>query len=124
MAWEPEYHDVDLAPFGYPGVVVTGVVNIPAPLVRETVGMLHRVAELGALDAVGAVLERYYKLLAMWFREVQNGEEVFAADTPAAVQAFEENEDWAVLGIALRELIGERERRRAAAARKFRETDG
>lgn len=124
MNWEPEYYEVNLAQFGLSDVVVVGVVNMPAPLVRETVGMLGRVSDLADTDAVAALLPRYYRLLGMWLKEVRNGERVFPLGTAEAVQSFEENEDWAVLGLALQQLMAERERRRADAARRFRETNG
>lgn len=119
MTWEPEYHEID-----YSGVVVVGVVNMPAPLVRETVGMLQRVADTENAAELATLLPRYYRLLGLWMREVRDGETVHPLGTAESIQAFEESQDWVILGMALRELIAERERRRAEAARQFREADG
>jgi len=113
--WQPEYHDLDMAERGFPGVVVTGVVNLPAPIVRETLGAMRDVARCANAAGLDAVLPGYYRLLAMWFASVKDGETEYPLGTPEAVAAFEEEQDWAVLGMAFNDLLVERNRRRSEA---------
>ena len=115
MAWKAKHLDIDLADAGYQDVVVTGVVNMPAPLVRETMGIMAQVADPDNVEDLADLMPRYYKLLSLWFVQVVHGDEVTLLDTPEDIERFEEDGDWVVLGLALNRLLRERGKRREEA---------